>query len=313
MPMPRKPAIKKQNNKDLIDSFHHYLIESDRERSARAYLGDVLRFINWFETTVGKFDAGVIHSSDAINYRLFLQTEAGKDQVGLAPTTVNRALVSLNIFFKWCHEEGYVNRNPMDNIKAVQISSITAPKWLTGQQQAALVEGVRKKGSYRDETIILLMLNTGLRVSEVTKLKWTDVRLKGQFNKLCVTGKGNKYREVPLNSTACKVLEDLRRQRTTCFPSETVFLNKYGQPISTRGVFKLISNYATNANLYGVTPHTLRHTFCKNAIDLGVSINQVAMIAGHSSLDTTKVYMVPSEKDLHDAVEKMVRPSTVSK
>lgn len=294
------------NDPKHTSSFLHYLLESDREKSVRAYLGDVLRFQSWYENNYGKFEAREVTTVDIINYRSFLQTQAGKNQLGLAPSTVNRALVSLNIYFKWCLKEGYTDRNPAENTKSVQVSLRLAPKWLTRQQQIKLIDLVKQKGLLRDEAIIILMLNTGLRVSEVTKLKWSDVQLCGPYNKICVTGKGNKYREIPLNTAAANVLNKLRSCQKECSPADPVFFNKHGQAISTRGIFKIISNYAAQANLEGVTPHTLRHTFCKNAIDLGISINQVAMLAGHSSLDTTKVYTVPSEKDLQDAVEKMV-------
>ncbi|HCJ79809.1 MAG TPA: hypothetical protein DHV84_07545 [Desulfotomaculum sp.] len=85
----------------------------------------------------------------------------------------------------------------------------------------------------------------------------------------------------------------------------SLFKNRHGNTISVRGVFGMVGKYAYRARLKDVSPHTLRHTFCKNAIDIGVSIDHVAVMAGHGSLDVTKRYITPSMADLEAAVEKM--------
>ena len=128
-----------------------------------------------------------------------------------------------------------------------------------------------------------------------------DIDLSDRAGNVSVTGKGNKYREVPLNISVRKMLEQWMNVNST----NPLFPNRYGIGISTRGVFKLVDNYAYKAKLEDVSPHTLRHTFCKNAIDRSIPIDQVAALAGHSSLDITKRYTTPSKDDLQAAVERM--------
>jgi integrase/recombinase XerC len=141
------------------------------------------------------------------------------------------------------------------------------------------------------------MLHAGLRVSEVRALTRDDVELSERKGRVIVQhGKGNKYREVPLNKTIRKLLSSWLEMN----PAGPLFPNKKKgrTPITVRGIFTLVANYAYLAKLEAVSPHTMRHTFCKDLIDMGVSIDQVAMMAGHGNLNITKRYTTPSAADL---------------
>lgn len=258
------------------------------------------RFFAW-GAGKGRFRAGAVSPLDLVEYRAHLQREGCRGGTGAAPSTVNRALVSLRLFFEWLRKDGVVRDNPVKEIKPVAMVTATVPRWLDRRQQAALVRAVREKGSVRDEALVGLMLHTGLRVGELCALGRGNLRLSARGGWVDVTGKGNKYREVPLNATVRRILSKWLEEN----PDGPLFPNRYGEPISPRGVFKLVGEYAYLAKLEGVTPHTLRHTFCKNAIDLGIPIDQVAIMAGHSSLDVTKRYTAPSKDDLQAAVDRL--------
>lgn len=256
----------------LIKEFETYLKATDRGRSVRSYVGDVNRFIKW---SICKYDAFLINATsplDLVEYRTFMQESGGHKSNGAAPATVNRAIISLKILFTWLKKEGHIKDNPSEDIKMVAIASTPVPRWLTRPQQARLIRAVRQTGSNRDEAIIGLMLHAGLRVSELCSVRRGDLYISARGGKVAVTGKGNKYREVPLNSTIRKLLSGWLIEN----PTGPLFPNRYGKGISTRGVLKLVAGYAYIAKLEGVTPHTLRHTFCKNAIDMGIPIDQVA-------------------------------------
>lgn len=280
----------------LLDGFKKRLRETDHaENSVKSYLQAVRSFLDWFDRRAGK-GPEVVTALDVVDYRQALQND------GKAPATVNLHLKAVRAFFKWLASKGLIRDNPAEGVKDVAIGGPAAPKWLTRTEQAALMRAVREGGSLRDEAIIGIMLHAGLRVSEVCALKREDVFVGERSGKAVVRqGKGNKYREVPLNKTVRKTL--LRwlaaNQEGPLFP------NRSGGPIGVRGVFNLVAGYAYEAKLKDVSPHTLRHTFCKNAIDMGVPIDQVAVMAGHSSLEVTKRYTVPSMADLQAAVEKM--------
>lgn len=279
----------------LLSGYIMHLKETDRASSIKAYLGDVRRFVNWIAKKYGNFNARGVTPLDIVEYRQELQ-DAGK-----APATVNRALISLKVFLGWLQKQGEIKDNPAEDIKQVAVVTKPLPKWVDRNQQASLVRSVRKEGNIRDEAIILTMLHVGLRVSEVCALGRGDIIISDRAGSIKVrAGKGNKYREVPLNKTIRRVLSRWLIEN----PKGPLFPNRHNKAIGERGVFNLVTGYAYTAELKDVTPHTLRHTFCKNLIDIGVPIDQVALMAGHSSLEVTKRYTVPSVDDLQAAIEK---------
>lgn len=289
------------NLERLIKAFEKHIKETDRGGSARSYLGDVRRFIEWSKKKNPSFNLLGVSPLDIVEYRSYLQAHGGRQGKGAAPATVNRALISLRLFYKWLVAQGECRDNPAEDIKSVAVNTAPAPKWLNRNQQATLMRAVREGASSRDEAIIGLMLHAGLRVGELCSLSINDIVISPRAGYVKVTGKGNKYREVPLNSTVRKLLTRWLEENK----SDVLFPNRYKIPISDRGVFKLLTEYAYKAKLEDVSPHTLRHTFCKNAIDMGIPIDQVAMMAGHSSLDITKRYTAPSQEELQLAVERM--------
>jgi len=147
------------------------------------------------------------------------------------------------------------------------------------------------------------MIKTGLRVSELVDLMLGDVELAERAGKVIVReGKGGKYREVPLSKEVRVALEIYLQQREED-GSQRLFLGQRG-PLNVPGVQYLVAKYAYQARLPDVTPHTLRHTFGKNLVDAGVSLEQVAALLGHESLDTVMIYTKPSHGDLEKAVRK---------
>jgi integrase/recombinase XerD len=181
-----------------------------------------------------------------------------------------------------------------------------APKWLDKNQQYALLRAVQERGLARDVALVTLMLHTGLRVSEVAHLKLADVDISPRKGMLSVRGgKGGKYRSVPLNADARKALGAYLEERLAIKDGDCLFVGQRREPLGAPGIYYLIQRYAYDARLEGVTPHTLRHTFGKNLVDAGVSLDRVAQLLGHESVDTTRIYTTPSEQDLQREVEKV--------
>lgn len=235
----------------LMEGFKSYLEETGRGGSLKPYLGDVGRFASWFAPD-GNFSPNAASPLDLVQYRQYLQDQ------GKAPATVNRALISLKVFFGWLARQGAIRSNPAEGVRPVAEAARLAPGWLARAQQAALMRAVMEGGSLRDEAIIGIMLHAGLRVSEVCALKREDLHIGERAGRVIVRqGKGNKYREVPLNKTARKVLSIWLKENL----DGPLFPNRNGGPIGVRGVFYLVAEYAYRAKLPGVTPHSLRHTF----------------------------------------------------
>jgi site-specific recombinase XerD len=148
-----------------------------------------------------------------------------------------------------------------------------------------------------------LLLNTGLRVQELCNLTWKDVLITERKGTLTVRrGKGNKRRQVPLNADARKALENLGYAQKAG-QEGPVFQGQRG-PLTPRGVQSMLAAYTGILAGPGATlsPHVLRHTFCKNLVDAGVDLPRIATLAGHETLETTRRYCEPSAQDLENAV-----------
>jgi len=284
-----------------VQEFYNNLLQSDQGSSAEGYTGDVVRFIDWFGRH-SQFTPQAVSTLDLVEYRTWMQKE-GSTGTGLAPTTVNRNLNSLKSFFKFCHRRGYITYDPAKDIKLVTKSKKVAPKWLLRTEQSALVRAVKEAENLRDEAVVVVLLHTGLRISELSESRWCNVEINPRSGKIRVIGKGNKYREVPLNATARKILS-IWAEKSQHTDQDYVFPGQNGA-LKVRSLFNIVTKYAYIARLQNVTPHTLRHTFCKNALDMGMPLTELAMIVGHSTLEVTRIYTVPSESDLQGSVEKM--------
>lgn len=284
---------------DLIFEFEVHLREKDASPfTVRAYLSDLKKFIKWYRDTVGELpEVGVVGPLDIAEFKRHLQNRKQK------PATINRALRSLKTFFKWAVEKGRIDRNPAGDIKPVSEVK-NAPRALGRKEQQALMRAVRKSGRERDIAIITLLLHTGLRVSELCALNIDDVTIKERSGHIIVrSGKGNKYREVPLNLTARRALSEWLDIRGN--GPGPLFPGKKNRHMTVRNVEYMISKYAYEARLESVTPHVLRHTFCKSLVDAGESLDRVAVLAGHADLNTTAKYTRPTRKDLQDSVDRL--------
>ena len=279
-----------------IASFEDYLRERDRgEKTRAAYIGDLKRFIDWFEGSSGHlFGPAAVTTLDLAEYRGWLQRSGKK------PASVNRALAAIRAFFDYARDAGLVEASPAVKLRRVG-EEPRAPRSLDRRQQQALARAVQKYGSLRDQAVITLLLHTGLRVSELAGLKPEDVRREGSVWVLVVrAGKGNKRREVPLNDTAKGIMERLLKETTG-----DLFASRKHGPLSVRAVQRMLNKYARIAGLENVTPHVLRHTFAKNLIDMGESIDRVAALLGHANLNTTARYTRPTLGDLEKAVQRV--------
>jgi site-specific recombinase XerD len=204
--------------------------------------------------------------------------------------------------------------NPAMNIKSVGTMP-QAPKWLDKKQRSNLIQAMRDDLQIarlryprlwvlrlRDAVVVTVLLNTGLRVSELCNLKTSDLLLTERKAILTVrAGKGTKQRVLPLNKDARQMLEQWLAIRPQ-IKDDALFVGQRGERMQVRSVQCAVSRLAELAGLPDVTPHVCRHTFAKSLLDSGVTLEKVATLLGHESLDTTRLYVTPGEKDLEQAV-----------
>jgi integrase/recombinase XerC len=285
-----------------FDKFSSHLQQQDRsETTIRGYLNDLQAFSRWFEQTNGEaFSPSSLTPTDVREYRQWLISRQA------APATINRKLAALRAFAQWANI-------PLD-VRGVEKQSL-APRWLDRREQAALLrEAERAVNSavtaparlqaVRDYSIVLLLLNTGLRISELCALTLSDLELSDRKGKVIVRqGKGSKRREIPLNQTARQAIRDWLDVRPPT--AEALFVGRRGEALTPSGVHRRLANLARRAGIEHLSPHTLRHTFAKNLVDSGVGLERVAALLGHTSLNTTRVYVTPGERDLERAVAEL--------
>jgi len=172
--------------------------------------------------------------------------------------------------------------------------------YLEENEMQALLDTVElnSRTGVRDKALLLLLYNTGARVSEIVGLKEADLRLDG-IAQIKLLGKGNKYRSCPLWDETVEALDDYLKQRTAKDPAEKkLFLNANGSPITRFGVRYIILKYAEKAKnkcpsiaAKTVTTHTIRHTTAMHLLRSGNDVNMVSYWLGHADINTTHNYV----------------------
>jgi site-specific recombinase XerD len=290
-----------------IDTFLTDLARAEvSPNTLKGYELDLSLFAKWFEQSEDKnFSPIEITPTVIREYKSYLINVEHRK-----PATVNRRLAALRKFFAWAEASSLVEELPTDAVKGVG-SSPRAPRSLDKREVDKLIRAVERYGNKRDLAVVLTLRHTGIRVSELCGLKPSDIAISDRKGSLIVrSGKGSKYRVLPLNLDARKSIAEYLQVR---IPTSTdyLFLGQRG-PISVDGVERLVAKYARLAGLEGVTPHTLRHSFAKHTLDAGANLVAVAALMGHQRLETTAIYTTPSARDLEQAVERLAAEEATS-
>jgi integrase/recombinase XerD len=163
----------------------------------------------------------------------------------------------------------------------------------------------------RDHVMILVAIETGLRLSELISLKWADIFLKGSSGYIQCFGKGRKERSTPLSPETVKTLHSWKSEMDLS-KSEFVFPNKKRAEMSVdcfqkqlKKYSKLAANQCKSLQRKKISPHTLRHTAAMNLLQAGVDIATIAMILGHESIETTGIYLEENMKMKEEALKKL--------
>jgi site-specific recombinase XerD len=264
------------------------------------YRSDLLQFARWFEGSRGEsFTAAAVTPTDIRDYRGYLITTAGAK-----PATVNRRLAALRKFFGWAKGAGLVADRPTDAVRGVEESQ-RAPKSLDRREADRLIRSAEQSGSKRDLAILQVLRHTGLRVGELAAVRLGDVEISERKGSVTVrSGKGSKYRVVPLNLDARRAISEYIEVRPKV-ADEHLFISQRGAGIGAQAIENVVKKYARRAGLDDVSPHTLRHSFGKSALDAGVDLVTVAALLGHDSVETTAIYTQPSARDLERAVAQL--------
>ncbi|MFC4767192.1 tyrosine-type recombinase/integrase [Effusibacillus consociatus] len=226
-----------------------------------------------------------------------------------ALTTINNRIKTLKRFFSFLQREGWITENPTYHLKIRSGHKPVIPSFTEEQVVALLAQPDQQKFTgYRDYTMLALMIDTGLRLGEILRLRVPQVDLKRCFLTE-VLGKSRRPRDVPFSDEVRKVLMKYIRIRGE-LATDILFVTIDGKPIRPRTFQQLLKDYGQEAGLTGVriSPHTLRHTFAKLYILNGGDPFSLQEILGHTTQDMVKVYVnlwKPEKKLQHTKASPM--------
>jgi integrase/recombinase XerD len=220
----------------------------------------------------------------------------------ISPESLARILSAIKSFHKFLLREKITSQDPSDFIEAPKLEK-KIPNFLTLDEVTKILKApnLKKPQGIRERAILELMYATGLRVSELVKLKSSDVNLEVGFIKC--KGKGSKERIIPLGKIAAhflqKYLKEARGKLLGKKMSLYFFLAQGGRAISRQSVWKMIKKMVRKCRIKKqVSPHTLRHSFATHLLEGGANLRSVQEMLGHSSITTTQVYTHVNQRRL---------------
>ncbi|MGE0878525.1 MAG: tyrosine recombinase [Acidimicrobiia bacterium] len=274
--------------------------------TVEAYRGDLERFVTWAERAnlegPGKVDRLVLR-----RYLAYLTTRQ------YARRTIARSASSLRRYFGWLRRQGFVDGDPSNGLSAPK-GDARLPRVLKADELAvildepsAAIDDDPEPVRLRDDALLELLYGSGLRVSELCSLKAGDFDLRNRTVR--VWGKGSKQRIVPISVPAAEALAvwltRAREEFLVAFElddadSQVLFMNRKGNPITTRDVRRVLDRRAPSPT----HPHALRHSFATHLLDNGADLRVVQELLGHADLATTQIYTHVSKERLREVYEQ---------
>ena len=290
--------------KDALKDFALYLkIERGMSNhTVNNYTHDVQKLVLYLET----YDMQLTPLQITTEHVQVFIYEMAKE---LNPRTQSRLISGLRSFYDYLIFENYCESNPLERIEAPKIGR-KLPDTLSVKDIDRIVSAVDLSSPQgeRNRAIIETLYSCGLRVSELTELKISDLFFEEGFIK--VTGKGNKQRFVPIGPLTQKYInlyKDHVRVQMKIEPAfnDTLFLNRRGKQLSRAMIFTIVKTLALEAGIEkNISPHTFRHSFATHLLENGADLRAIQMMLGHESITTTEIYMHVDKSHLKDAMLK---------
>jgi integrase/recombinase XerD len=269
-----------------------------------AYRNDLTQFADFLEKTSPSIASwGEVTKGVIISYILDLKERE------YASATVARKVASIKSFFHFLANEGAITDDPTATLESPKVKR-HLPTILSRENVNRLLAEPAKSSTpkaLRDRALLELLYATGMRASEVVGLDVDDVNLASASVR-CL-GKGAKERIIPIHPRAVAALEGYLEKGRLHFLKDpqrkALFLNPRGLRLTRQGVWLLIKQYASQADITTeVTPHTLRHTFATHLLAGGASLRDVQELLGHSNISTTQIYTHLTSHQLRGVYDK---------
>ena len=223
-----------------------------------------------------------------------------------------RKLIALRQLFKFCKAERICPNNPTEDVDLPRFGR-KLPIFLTVEEVDRLLTAPdrRTDRGARDGAMLETLYATGLRVSELVKLRLTDVNFDAGY--LITMGKGKKERLVPLGEVALASLRsyvetvrlNFQRPQASARAGDALFLTRLGRRMTRQGFWKLLGRYSVAAGIRkAISPHKLRHSFATHLVERGADLRAVQAMLGHADIGTTEIYTHVSRSHLRTVYDK---------
>lgn len=293
-------------------------IKNSSEKTVYNYYRDLLLFFKYIkylksgsppdieieEISITDIDANFLQSINYNEIQRYFHYLAYIKKNGTA--TRRRRAVSLRSFFKFVHLNlEIIEKNPTEKLISPKLEK-KLPKFMLETECITLLDSIDDPNKERDYCIIVLFLNSGVRISELVGLNDTDIDNQGNVT---IRGKGSKERRIVFNSACLEALDEYRvykKKFFECKPCDehAIFVGRSGKRLTTRWVEEIVKKRLTAAGFGGrkLSPHKLRHTAATVMYRRGVDVRALQKILGHESLGTTQIYTHVSDAQIKDAM-----------
>ncbi|MDD2595032.1 MAG: site-specific tyrosine recombinase XerD [Bacteroidales bacterium] len=284
-----------------LSDFKSYL-KLERSLSANtisSYLSDCSKLFDY----LGSIDVTAPEDATTDNLSDFLSSLLERN---ISKRSQARIISSIKAFYRFLEIDGRITDSPCDKIDSPKIKPYL-PTVLSVDEVLSILDSVdlSKPEGQRNRSILEVLYSCGLRVSELTNLKISDLFLAEQF--IRVTGKGSKQRLVPIGDPAIKsiamYLEVRNRNGVKKNYEDILFLNRRGSKLTREMIFHIVKQQAETAGITKeISPHTFRHSFATHLVENGADLRVVQQMLGHESILTTEIYTHIDSKKWQESI-----------
>ena len=277
-----------KNSKDIVSRYRRYL-KLEKGYSANtldAYMRDVDKLFRYL--AVEQVDVLDVKLEDLEHFAVFIS------DLGIGPRSLARILSGVRQFYRFLVVDGYLEVDPTELLESPKQPD-HLPEVLSTAEVDLLEQAIdlSKWEGHRNRAIIEVLFSCGLRVSELTNLKLSNLYIEEQY--IRVMGKGSKERLVPISPRALDELNywfaDRNVMKIKPGEEDYVFLNRRGQHLTRTMILIMIKRYAVEAGIKKtISPHTLRHSFATSLLEGGADLRAIQAMLGHESIGTTEIY-----------------------
>jgi len=252
-----------------------------------AYENDLDQFISFGKELIGDFCV------ETIDYHLIRQWIVSLMDHRISAKSINRKISTLKTFFKFLMREGLIEMNPTDKVVVPKMGK-KVPVFVQEKEMNTLLDGrffTEDFEGRRDKAVVSLFYGTGMRLSELVGIRFSDLNLHERMVK--VIGKGSKERLVPFPLEISGVLTEYIQLRNELFPDSGnfLFLTGSGEPAYNKLIYRIVKKeLSLVTTIEKKSPHILRHSYATHLLNHGADLNAIKELLGHANLAATQIY-----------------------